>query len=53
MESSFGMHFVLWGVSWEAFLVLFSGMNKAWSLIEHGCDLHSLKIRFKVGIGGR
>jgi len=36
-----------------AFLCAFSGMTKAWSFVEHGCDLGLKDILFKAEIEGR
>lgn len=39
--------FVLLGL-WGSFFVLFSGVNKAWRYVEHGCDLHFSKGKLKA-----
>lgn len=41
IEYSFGMHLFFLGALWGSFSCAFSGMTKAWSFVEHGCDLHS------------
>jgi len=33
---------------WGSFSCAFSGVTKAWSFIEHGCDLGSIDNLFKV-----
>lgn len=38
---------------WGSFSCAFSGMSKAWSLVEHGCDQGLNDILFKVEIEGR
>lgn len=48
------MHlFFFGGLCGGAFSCAFSGMTKAWSYVEHGCDLGSNDILFKVDIEGR
>lgn len=39
-----------WGLVWGSFSCAFSGMTKAWSFVEHGCDLRSNDILFKAEI---
>lgn len=54
IEYSFGMHlFFLGGLVWGSFSCAFSGMTKAWSIVEHGCDLGSNDFYFKVESEGR
>lgn len=40
--NSFGMHLFFWGVVLGSFSCAFSGVIKAGSFVEHGCDLGSL-----------
>lgn len=40
--------FVLLGLCGGSFLVLFSGVNKAWRYVEHGSDLHFSKGELKA-----
>lgn len=54
IEYSFGMHlFFLGACVGGSFSCAFSGMTKAWSFVEHGCDRRSNDILFKVEIEGR
>lgn len=49
IEYSSGMHlFFLGGLVWGSFSCAFSGVTKAWSFVEHGCDLGSNDNLFKV-----